>query len=113
MAKVAKILLTWNPSISSDVTSQKLVVTVNGEPSLDLSLPSSASDLLITITEKSLVHIELTAFDGTYYSEPATLDFTVGDLTNPAPPTGFNYEIIEIVDGDAVEVSDHPIGLGQ
>ena len=112
MAKVAKILLTWNPSISSDVTSQKLVVVVNGEPSLDLELPATASDLIITAPEKTYVHIELTAFDGTFYSEPATLDFAIEDLTNPAPPTGFSYEIIEIIDGDGVDVDDHPTGSG-
>lgn len=109
MAKRAKVILSWQKSISTDVVSQKVEVLLNGQPFISTELSQNAQEFAFEIPEKQLVHVEITAFDGTNSSIPAVLVFEVGDLTAPAPPTNLTYEIVEIFDDEQGPIED-PLG---
>jgi hypothetical protein len=93
--KVAKVKLFWNVSPSPDVVSQQLKVSGVPEP---ITLEAFVNEFVVNVPESTSVHVELTASDGTNVSEPVVLDFTIGDLTKPEPPTYLSYEIVEVVD---------------
>jgi hypothetical protein len=106
--KTATIRLFWTPSVSNDVISQALKVYINAEIKVDISLPALASEYLVDVPEGSHANVTLSAFDGTYRSDEATLDFQVGDLTAPLPPTGLFYEVVSIKEDGTIVVEPIP-----
>lgn len=91
MAKQARVKFTWNPSVSTDAELQ--VLTVNEDV---IELTGVTSEFTIDIPEKTAVHAELYATDGTNNSEAVALDFNTGDLTAPLAPTNFGFEITDV-----------------
>lgn len=94
--KEALVRLTWSPSVSSDVTSQHLVVTGNTLQLVDTALDPVVDNYELWVDEKTLLAVTLTASDGVNVSEPATLSFQIEDLTEPAAPLGLFATIEEI-----------------
>lgn len=103
MSKRAKLRLSWSLSVSNDVVSQRLILFENGSELLNTTLDKVTSEYFFVVNEAAIVGVELKAYDGTYYSDPAIASFTVGDLTKPQPPTGLNIEITEVIDEDVDE----------
>jgi hypothetical protein len=99
MAKKARVLLMWQKSISTDVISQHVsVASANQDVFADQDVPASTQEFTFDVPEKTLVHVEVTAFDGTHRSDPAVLDFEIQDLTAPQPITDLTYEVVEVFD---------------
>lgn len=100
MAKKAKVLLEWSKSISTDVVEQRLQIVLSNEsvPIVGEVLPASLEQYEFVVPEKRMVHVELRAYDGTNTSDPAVLDFEIGDLTAPQPPEGLVYTVLEVFD---------------
>jgi len=97
--KQAIVKLVWTPSVSTDVTVQKLSVKVGDADVVLLDLAPSISEYSpVNVPEKTAVHCEIYPSDGTNDGSVTTLDFTLGDLTVPEPVTGFGYVITEVVD---------------
>lgn len=97
--KKAKVELFWQPSESVDVVSQSLDIKVNGLDFYTDNELSPTVDLYeLLLSENDTVDVVLKAFDGTFYSESALLNFTVPDLTSPVAPTNLNWRIVEILD---------------
>ena len=92
----AKVKLLWNPSVSTDVQVQNVVVAVNSETVESHSLlGNSISELNLehTFQEGDIVHVDHVVNDGTHDSDAATLDFQIGDLTKPEAVTALGYEV--------------------
>ena len=105
--KQATIKLTWTPSVSPDVDEQLLYIKstpgdelVDNPGAIELEdvLTPGVSEYEFSAIEGDVVHVELMANDGVNDSEVAVLDFTVPDLSAPAPPTNLAFEIISVVD---------------
>lgn len=101
--KVARIEASWVPSVSADVVSQMLVVMneSDGVPIVDITLSAEADSAVFEVPEKTSVTITVSAFDGTYTSDPASLTFSVEDLTKPLPPSALSATIVEVIDNVA------------
>lgn len=98
--KVARLEATWLPSVSADVISQNVAVVneTSGSGVMDLTVSAEADSVTFEVPEKNSVTITVTAFDGTYTSDPASLTFSVEDLTKPLPPSAITATIVEVVD---------------
>lgn len=105
--KVAKVEASWVKSVSPDVVSQIFVVMneSSGVPIVDLSLSAEADSAVFEVPEKTSVTISVSAFDGTFTSDPASLTFSVEDLTKPLPPAGLSAAVVEVM-----EVDTDPVG---
>lgn len=103
MSKRAKLRLSWSLSVSNDVVSQRLVIFENGSEIVNSTLDKVTSEYFFVTNESAIVGVELKAYDGTYYSDPAIASFTVGDLTKPQPPTGLTIYIDEVIDEETDE----------
>lgn len=99
MSKLARIRLNWVPSISTDVESQTLGIHINGD-FLEYNLPPGADSFEFVAAEKAEVTVDVTASDGAYVSPPATVTFNVGDLSEPAAPTGLQFTIVEVIEAE-------------
>lgn len=88
MARLAEVGFVWEPSVSTDVKGQEVVVSVNEEPLDVLELPSTVSEYTISelLHEGDRVHVEITVVDfAGNKSVPTGADFVVPDMTAPAP----------------------------
>ncbi len=94
----AIVKFTWTPSVSPDVLKQVLNVNVDGVDDVSEFTPF-VNEHTVDINEAATVHAELHAHDGTNDSDPVVLDFSIGDLTAPLSPTGFAFEIVDVIDG--------------
>jgi hypothetical protein len=96
----AIVQFNWVKSVSTDVVTQSLKVTVLGQdtPVVNVVLePSVETFGPIELPEKVQVHVQIVVNDGSYDSIPATLDFALGDLITPEPVTGLSYQIVDKV----------------
>ncbi len=93
----ARVKFTWTPSVSPDVIKQVLNVNVDGVDNIN-ELTAFLNEFTVDVTEEANVHAELYAHDGTNNSDAVVLDFAIGDLTAPLAPTGFSFEIVDIID---------------
>lgn len=101
--KRADVLLTWKKSVSLDIVQQYIRVYIN-EEYFDTTLAASVESYQVgNLTEKDRIHVELWAWDGTFQSEKATLDFDVPDLSVPAAPTKLEWTINKVVDDGTPE----------
>lgn len=102
--KVARVEATWVPSVSADVVSQTVVVMNEtlGSGIFEQTVSAEADSVIFEVPEKNSVTITVTAFDGTYTSDPASLTFVVEDLTKPLPPSAVVATIVEVIDTDTV-----------
>ena len=100
--KVAKVEASWVKSVSPDVVSQQFMVMQEGSgmPLVEKTLSAEANSTVFEVPEKTSVTISVSAFDGTFTSDPASLTFSVEDLTKPLPPAGLSAAIIEVMDLD-------------
>src|SRR5574343_892870 len=97
--KVALVKVEWVKSPSVDVVKQVVKINVAGIESVVVDLePFIEAFGPFEVPEKAAVHVEVIANDGTYDSEPAVLDFVLGDLVAPEAPSGIKYSVVEIVD---------------
>jgi len=105
--KVAKVEASWVKSVSPDVVSQQFMVMQEGSgmPLVEKTLSAEANSTVFEVPEKTSVTISVSAFDGTFTSDPASLTFSVEDLTKPLPPAGLSAVIIEVMDLD-----NNPVG---
>ncbi len=101
--KRADILLTWKKSVSLDVVQQYLRVYINEDYLDTVLLPTVESYQVGNLAEKDRIHVELWAWDGTFQSEKAILDFNIPDLTVPAPPTKMEWKITKVTDDGTPE----------
>tara|TARA_Y100000385_G_C12695400_1_gene468188 strand:- start:67 stop:516 length:450 start_codon:yes stop_codon:yes gene_type:complete len=102
--KVARVEATWTPSVSADVVSQTVVVMNEtiGSGIFEQTVSAEADSVMFEIPEKNSVTITVSAFDGTYTSDPASYTFMVEDLTKPLPPASVFATIVEVIDTDTV-----------
>lgn len=102
--KIAKVEASWIPSVSPDVVSQMFVVMneSSGVPIADLTLSPEADSAMFEVPEKTSVTITVSAFDGTFTSDPASFTFVVEDLAKPLPPAALFATIVEVVDSSTV-----------
>ena len=100
--KIAKVEASWSPSVSPDVISQNFVVMneSSGVAIADLTLSPEADSAMFEVPEKTSVTITVSAFDGTFTSDPASLTFEVEDLTKPLPPSALFATVVEVVNVD-------------
>ena len=98
--KVARVEATWMPSVSADVVSQNVVVVNEtvGSGIFEQTVSAGADSVMFEVPEKNSVTITVTAFDGTYTSDPASLTFTVEDLTRPLAPSALGWTVVEVID---------------
>jgi hypothetical protein len=96
--KQAKVRVYWTKSISIDVVDQSVKATdFSGNVLFNEIFPPSVEEVTFLVPESTSVHVLHLTNDGTYGVE-ATLDFTIGDLTEPFAATGLGFEILEVVD---------------
>ena len=99
MSKLAKVQLSWTPSVSPDVTKQVLTVSVGANAPVVTELAATVATAgTFDVPQDTAVHAELVAVDEVGSSDKAVLDFTVGALEVPAAPTGLAYSITAVVD---------------
>ena len=96
--KKANILLKWKRSVSKDVVKQYIRVYINEDYIDTIISPKAQSFQIENLAEGDRIYVELSAFDGTYQSEKATLDFIIPDLSVPAPPTLLDWRISKVED---------------
>ena len=97
--KIAKVEASWAPSVSPDVISQHFTVTTqegSGVPMMDVTLSPSADSAMFEVPERTSVTIEVKAWDGTFFSDAASLTFEVEDLSKPLAPTALFATIVEV-----------------
>ena len=95
--KAARILLSWDLSVSPDVVEQLLDIKVDGEIIAQESLPSTLQDFEFIAPEFARVEVNLTASDGTNLSDVSTLSFIVPDLEKPSAITNLGWTIVEVI----------------
>jgi len=96
--KTATIKLDWKKSRSTDIKAQYLDIFLNSEAATEYVLFPDVESFEFKADEGDRVHVELSAYDGTFDSEVVTLDFVVPDLEAPQPPTALNWTIIAVED---------------
>lgn len=97
----ARVQILWEPSKSTDVISQKLVIMINKQDEEPkeyqrLVLMPTANEYVFYVEEKTYVNVKLTAFDGTFESIPMVNNFYVPDLTVPLPPIDKGWKTLEV-----------------
>ena len=97
----ARVQILWEPSKSTDVISQKLVIMINKQDEEPkeyqrLVLMPTANEYVFYVEEKTYVNVKLTAFDGTFESVPMVNNFYVPDLTVPLPPIDKGWKTLEV-----------------
>jgi len=92
--KQAIVRFEWDASVSPDVVEQRVSVDGSGF----VVIPATVKQYDVTVNEKSSVNVAVSAWDGTFESDPAVLDFNVGDLVKPQPPTGLSASVIDVVE---------------
>ena len=98
---VAQIEIDWEVSSSDDVQGQQLTVMTQKEGEeakeiLSVNLDPKVDKYILDIEEKTTVFVKITAYDGTYYSQPMINSFYVPDLVAPMPPVSEGWRIISI-----------------
>ena len=96
--RMARVRASWTPSVSTDVESQTVSVVNENDGTIlvDETMSGSARMVEFEAGERVNLTLEVTAFDGTYHSVPASVSFNTGDFTRPMPPTNLRFEIVEI-----------------
>lgn len=82
--------VSWAPSVSTDVRSQKVELLVNGSLVAEVELPVAATTTdfdVSEVVEGAVVEARVTAFDGTNRSAPGVGSAVVPDITAPEAPT--------------------------
>lgn len=98
----AKVRLTWLPSPSDDVLHQfvKVVDPDDGVIFIDTKVGPEVGEVLLPelVNEKQRLQAVIVVSDGVNESDPVVVDFTVPDLTKPAPVESvlFSYEPVEV-----------------
>jgi hypothetical protein len=96
--KAANVKIGWVRSPSSDVTSRKLVLTVDSEVT-EIELGPEVESFDIQVKALSSVVFKTIVFDSEgNQAEASSYSFTLGDLEAPLPDTGLFHEILGVVD---------------
>lgn len=101
LMRKAKVVLSWIQSPSDDVIRQsvKIVDPHDGQIFFDENLGPEVNEVVVPelLNEKQRLQAIVVVSDGINDSSPVVVDFTVPDLTAPAPVEnlGFTYEVVD------------------
>lgn len=98
MPKVADVRILWKKSVSTDVSRQKLNLTIDGQAT-NVDLGPEVQEYLLTVKAGGVVHFDITTFDKDgLQSVSLGFDFTLSDLEPPQPATDLGFEITGVRD---------------
>jgi hypothetical protein len=98
MAKVADVRLTWSKSPSLDITSQVIVLSVDGGQT-EIEVDKAIESYTLEVQANQTVTFSISSFDSegnVAASESHT--FQLGDLELPLPATGLFHEVVAVRD---------------
>lgn len=99
MSKVASVVLGWKRSVSSDVVSQSIVITINGNSDTSIEVGAEVESYQLEVEAKSSVSFAIKSFDSEgKVSTSEVYSFTLGDLEAPLPATNLFHEIVGVRD---------------
>jgi hypothetical protein len=100
--RVADVRLKWQKSVSADVASVDLAVTINGEQTF-VTLGPEVESYDIEVAASGSVSFSGTVTDSEgNVTSSVTYSFSLGDLVAPQPITGLGFEVIAIRDVEDV-----------
>lgn len=103
--KIANIRLSWVRSASTDVSSRKLTVAVDGNKTV-FDIPAEVSEYVLDVPARVAVTFFTQVFDSEgNVAQSETYAFTLGDLEAPQPDTSLFHEILSVRD-DSNATSD-------
>ena len=98
MAKVASVRLSWTRSPSSDVTMQKINVTINGDVKT-IEIGPEVESYQLDINASSAVSFDVVSIDDdANVVSSEVYNFRISDLEAPLPATILFHEIVSIRD---------------
>lgn len=96
--KVADVKLSWQRSVSSDVTSRRIVIRKNGEETT-VEVGPEVDQYTLEVQAQSSVSFHTVVVDGEGNEVSSeTYSFNLGDLELPQPDTVLMHEVIAIRD---------------
>jgi hypothetical protein len=97
--RVADVKLSWKPSVSTDVASQRVVVSIDGQETLNADVSATTEEMMIEVNAQSSVVFAVftTDFEGNE-SQSESYTFTIGDLEAPQPASLLGHEIVAVRD---------------
>ena len=100
MSKVADVKLSWKRSVSTDLQSRQITVTVNGTET-KYTVGPEVESYQITVNAGSNISFFTTVFDieGKQVSSE-TASFQFGDLEDPQPDTLLGIEVVGVREVD-------------
>ena len=99
MSEVASVVLGWNRSPSSDVVSQSINITINGNTDTSIEVGAEVQSYQLEVDAKSSVSFSIKSFDAEgKVATSEVYSFTLGDLEAPLPATNLFHEIVGIRD---------------
>ena len=107
--RTAKVTISWVPSPSDDVVSQhiKVVDPDDGQIFYDDNVGKEVTSVVLpqSVSEKQKLQVVVVVTDGVNQSDPVVVDWTVPDLTKPAPVSNlaFSYEVVDVEENSATE----------
>jgi hypothetical protein len=109
--RVADVKLSWKPSVSTDVESQRVSVLIDGQETLNAEVSSTTEEMMVEVKAQSSVVFQVMTedFEGNQ-SISEVYTFTIGDLEAPQPATLLGHEIVAVRD---VVVPDPDLDLVQ
>jgi hypothetical protein len=97
VSKVASVVLGWNRSPSTDVVSQSINITINGNTDTSIEVGAEVQSYQLEVDAKSSVSFAIKSFDSEgKVATSEVYSFTLGDLEAPLPATNLFHEIVGI-----------------
>jgi len=102
MAKSLKLKVTWTPSVSSDVVTQRVSVHVDNELIITEERDKVAAEFVLDqrVVEGQNVRFSVTAIDVTGQEGTSEVTYVVPNLDAPQPPTHMDVSIINVADDE-------------
>jgi len=103
MAKSLKLKVTWTPSVSDDVATQRVSAHVDNELVITEERDKVAAEFVLDqrVVEGQNVRFSVTAIDVTGQEATTEVTYVVPNLDAPQPPTHMGVSIINVAnDGE-------------